>query len=166
MTVTRWHFNIPSKKIRVGLHEHEYCQRGMCVFSPACLTRIPLGFIGGERSTVEPLLCACPEGMLWALRTLFAETGSPGMGSKWCEKRMENYRSYCINGDAAFNTPIVRRLCMWKTLEKLFDEFYSFVKLLLLLYAMFYICYIKYIVLQSFTWSSSKIGKMFIYNCG
>lgn len=48
-------------------------------------------------------------------------------------------------GDAVFSNPMVCRHLMLMTLEKLFDAFYGFLKLVLLLCAMLYIYYIKYI---------------------
>lgn len=53
------------------------------------------------------------------------------------EKRVEGYISDHGNGGAVFSNHIVCRLLMLMTLEKLFDAFYGFLKLVFLLCACF-----------------------------
>ena len=82
-------------------------------------------------------LCACPEGMLCATSHSFEEMGSAGMAwiRRWTrdEKRVQGHQSDHVDGGTVFSIPIVCRLLMLVTLEKLFNEFYGFLKLVLLL---------------------------------
>lgn len=79
--------------------------------------------------------------------TPFAQTGSIGKAYGMKAIREESGQSLkdCVNGEATCSNLTVCWRLKLRNLEKLFDEFYGFLKLVLLLCAMFYIYYIKYI---------------------